>query len=499
MNDFFRSFASSPRLPSIAVLPKLNASARKSMTAPSASSSFTTKQNYNSIVGSMKSLVLSKNQGETNNPEVNTSSQTVLPKIGENSADLITYNGKPYIRKSKSENAVNSATMSSKPSLKIPLPGRQRRKSSLSVPLEDIREHDLFGGTLPPRALLKKLPKPIKQKDTRIEQLRKDIAVTGDSLKSPGGNSIQQTELSIMTTKDGKRRISRRRKDKSRPGSKETTENDDILDSQSGNVVMKKSKRKPPSRRGSIAKNENKKLTQHLKEGNAPPSSMAGGRRKSSVSNIGGLGMAMWIHKFLYKSRRSASMKIKDEEPIIKQVTPTIISSTVVANGSNPAITLTQDTVEKVFKPITTIDKPKPKLSTVLADNQIHSWDFLRNQLVSAKVRDAFSVVKFDLKSHRVQVLRQLGEGGYSKVFDVFDEKHVLYALKVVQILCEGEEEMDRETKKTKKIVEEEDIMKEIKILEMFQNTERVINMIDYEIRSDVSLPLCKVSLPAKI
>ena len=49
---------------------------------------------------------------------------------------------------------------------------------------------------------------------------------------------------------------------------------------------------------------------------------------------------------------------------------------------------------------------------------------------------------------------------------------------------------MDASIMRKFKIVEEKDIMKEIRILEMFQNTDRVINMLDYEIRSDVSLPL---------
>ena len=75
-------------------------------------------------------------------------------------------------------------------------------------------------------------------------------------------------------------------------------------------------------------------------------------------------------------------------------------------------------------------------------------------------------------------------------MFEVFDEKKILYALKVVHLLGEGEPEMDASIMRKFKIVEEKDIMKEIRILEMFQNTDRVINMLDYEIRSDVSLPL---------
>ena len=62
---------------------------------------------------------------------------------------------------------------------------------------------------MPPRSLLKKLPPPAKDQDQRMEKFRKDIAVTGDTLNSNGVNSMKQRELSISTTKDGKRRVRR--------------------------------------------------------------------------------------------------------------------------------------------------------------------------------------------------------------------------------------------------------------------------------------------------
>ena len=453
------------------------------MDPPNSSSTFSINQNYNSIMGSMKNLLLNKGQESKVNDEFRSNSQTVLPKIGEGTNGVTGNSMKQGIRKSKSENTVRSATSARTLSLKGALPFKTGRKSSLSAPLDNITENEFFGSTVPPRSLLKKPPKPAKEQNTRIDEIRKDIGITGDTLNKNGNNSIKQNELSISTTKDGKRLV-RRKKQKQRRSRRNSTEDDSILD----NGVTKRTRRKSISRRGSIT------------------------GRKPSVSNIGGLSMAMWIHKFLYKSKRSASLKLHGGDPKIQDAGGENVSGNAVSNSLKPAITVTKNIVSQIAtidkhngdknnvenKSLETKSKPKQMLSTVLADNQIHSWGFLRNQLVSAKVREAFSTVKFELKSHRLQVLRELGEGGYSKVFDVFDEKHDLYALKVVKLMAEGEEDMDRTLKKNNKIVDEEDIMKEISILEMFQNTPKVINMIDYEIRTDVSLPLCKICLPAQ-
>ena len=147
MSDFVRCFASLARVPSITVPSKLNVSKRKTMSPPPSSlDSFS-----------------------TNNYEINSIRQSVLPRIGENGTDLNSSSTKPCMRKSKSENAVNLDNKGHKVDSKVPTAGRPRRKSS--APLEVIHEH--FGSTRPPRALFKKAASPIKEKDARIiEQLR---------------------------------------------------------------------------------------------------------------------------------------------------------------------------------------------------------------------------------------------------------------------------------------------------------------------------------------
>ena len=395
MNEYFQSSASRPRLPSIRLGSSFRFDNLRRMSATAASSSsFSINQNYNSIVGSMKSLF--KDNVDGNDENIISKSQVILPKIDERRNSLTgnilkqalplqTNILKQTIRKSKSENAVNSSRKLRNGGLKGNFPPMQERKGS--APLRDINEHKYFGSTLPPRALLKKLPQPAKQQDERIEQLRQDIALTGDNIASNGANSMKNKELSITTSKDGKRRVRRKKEKKSKDGEAEFS-------------VSRRNRRKSISRRGSVS-------------------------RRPSITGIpGSLGMTMWLHKFLYKSRRSSSMKIKEDEPKIKEV---VDENFDVKNAANitiyekPEITVNKTSESSVQK----IDESKKldikskMASTLLADNQIHSWGFLRNQLVSAKVREAFSVIKFELKGRKLQVLRELGEGGYSKVFEV--------------------------------------------------------------------------------
>ena len=487
MNEYFQSSASRPRLPSIRLGSSLRFDNLRRMSATAASSSsFSINQNYNSIVGSMKSLF--KDNADGNDENITSKSQVVLPKIDERRNSLTgnilkqalplqTNILKQTIRKSKSENAVNSSKKLRNGGLKGNFPPMQEsainaKMRNGSAPLRDINEHKYFGSTLPPRALLKKLPQPAKEQEERIEQLRHDIALTGDNITGNGGSSMKNKELSITTSKDGKRRVRRKKEKKSKDGETEFG-------------IPRRTRRKSISRRGSVT-------------------SRPGSRRPSITGIPGSLGMTMWLHKFLYKSRRSSSMKIKEDESKIKEVVDDNVN---VNNAANITIYEKPEIlVNKIAEsPIQKIEESKKldikskMASTLLADNQIHSWGFLRNQLVSAKVREAFSVIKFELKGRKLQVLRELGEGGYSKVFEVFDDKRELYALKVVKIRCEDtEEDMDRNIKKNLKIVDEKDIMKEIHILELFQKCERVINMLDYEMRSDVSLPLSNILLCKK-
>ena len=116
-------------------------------------------------------------------------------------------------------------------------------------------------------------------------------------------------------------------------------------------------------------------------------------------------------------------------------------------------------------------------LSSILAKReqanlQRHaSWGFLRNRLVNAKISDAFSNIRFTVNGEPFKALRCIGEGGYAKVYEVFDDRNELYALKVV----------DLDETKVK-----EELLSEIKFLEKFNDCEKVINMFGFEHKSNV-------------
>lgn len=68
-------------------------------------------------------------------------------------------------------------------------------------------------------------------------------------------------------------------------------------------------------------------------------------------------------------------------------------------------------------------------------------------------------------------VLFSIGEGGYSKVYEVFDDTNKLMALKVVNL-------NDTKCK--------DELMAEIEFLKELKHCEKVIRMIDYEIKDDI-------------
>jgi hypothetical protein len=56
------------------------------------------------------------------------------------------------------------------------------------------------------------------------------------------------------------------------------------------------------------------------------------------------------------------------------------------------------------------------RIKTPMSSYNKNNWDFLRSQLVQAKVRDAFSTRKIDVNGHCYRVLRVLGKGGSAQV-----------------------------------------------------------------------------------
>ena len=100
------------------------------------------------------------------------------------------------------------------------------------------------------------------------------------------------------------------------------------------------------------------------------------------------------------------------------------------------------------------------------------SWNLLNEMMVAAKVQEALTNAKIFVNNNKFTILRQLGSGGASTVYEVFSqEKEKRYALKIVDLL--GQEG-----------VVKHDLIKEIIFLEKLKNSDLVVKAYDYELRN---------------
>ena len=67
--------------------------------------------------------------------------------------------------------------------------------------------------------------------------------------------------------------------------------------------------------------------------------------------------------------------------------------------------------------------------------------------------------------------LRCIGEGGYSRVYEVFNEDNEIFALKVVNL---------NETKV------KEELLAEINFLEELKKCQKVVDILEHEVKNDV-------------
>ena len=63
----------------------------------------------------------------------------------------------------------------------------------------------------------------------------------------------------------------------------------------------------------------------------------------------------------------------------------------------------------------------------------------LKKKITSAKITEALTILKYEVNGIRVTVLRPLGEGGYSQVYEVYDKEKKMFALKVVDLSLQSE------------------------------------------------------------
>lgn len=78
-------------------------------------------------------------------------------------------------------------------------------------------------------------------------------------------------------------------------------------------------------------------------------------------------------------------------------------------------------------------------------------------------------MLKYTVNGKTVNVLRPLGEGGYSQVYEVYDKSKKIYALKTVNL--------QNQTERAKT-----NLISEIVFLEKLKNCDGVVKAFDYEL-----------------
>ena len=129
------------------------------------------------------------------------------------------------------------------------------------------------------------------------------------------------------------------------------------------------------------------------------------------------------------------------------------------AHGTGRALLLRQAVLEK-----------KDVVAAANARATSRNWGKIKEKIASAKISEAISSPKFELNGMKYTVLRALGQGGYSQVYEVFDANKSLFALKVV--------DLSDQSSKTKN-----DLMKEILFLEKLRKCEYVVQAFEYQIK----------------
>merc|ERR1711879_904417 len=106
--------------------------------------------------------------------------------------------------------------------------------------------------------------------------------------------------------------------------------------------------------------------------------------------------------------------------------------------------------------------------NNLMAGQKSKNWNLIKQKITTAKISDALSVLKYEVNGKKVNVLRPLGEGGYSQVYEVYDKSKTIFALKAVNLQNQSERAKN-------------DLIKEIVFLEKLKNCNGVVKAFDYE------------------
>ena len=173
-----------------------------------------------------------------------------------------------------------------------------------------------------------------------------------------------------------------------------------------------------------------------------------GDEESESVSGATSFGAVIYAHRFIAKSRKTLQ---KEGTDLLNQ-----------PDGAKRGQNLRQAIFDQ--------DKQIAANMNELAGQKSRNWDMLKKTITSAKITDALTALKFVVNGKKYTVLRPLGQGGYSQVFEVYNSQKDLFALKVVN-LGEQSEKMKN------------DLIREILFLEKLKNCNNVVRAFEYQIK----------------
>ena len=174
---------------------------------------------------------------------------------------------------------------------------------------------------------------------------------------------------------------------------------------------------------------------------------------RESGSNSLGIGGALYLHRFLYKTRKSIATSM-----------PTPENDNAETDKRKQKALNAREAIFDMQKKI------EDNQNAGYMGQTSGAWDTLKQRLASAKVEEALSSAKLYVNGKKLTILRPLGEGGYSMVYEVYDANKKLYALKVVNLAIQNDGV-------------KQDLISEIVFLERLKQCDLVIKAYDYELR----------------
>ena len=163
-----------------------------------------------------------------------------------------------------------------------------------------------------------------------------------------------------------------------------------------------------------------------------------------------GIGAAIIAHRFIKKSRRKSLNKNQ------------LLMPGVEGGNAKSGVNARQA--------ILSMQKRVEEAGNVGPRARSTNWDMIKQKITSAKITEALTALKYEVNGKTVTVLRLLGEGGYSQVYEVYDSEKKIFALKVVDLSNQSESM-------------KQDLISEILFLEKLKTCKFVVRAFDYEIR----------------